>query len=205
MSDAGSDDEGEKGPSIGTYEGDRDPESGARQGQGKTVLPNGDTYTGGYQNGKRHGQGKYRFKKSQAIYEGEYSQGKKHGRGVFHYPDGSKYDGQWVDDLRSGHGVYTHANGDTYDGEWANNVREGRGVYTYSLTGSKFEGLWTRDRRAGHGTIHHTNHKFSGTFVDDQVIEPPIRCILSSCSLAPRQRNVLIPEWVPAGRRVCRR
>lgn len=37
------------------YEGDRN-EAGERHGQGKAVLPNGDTYQGAYENGKRSGQ-----------------------------------------------------------------------------------------------------------------------------------------------------
>ena len=36
------------------YEGDRN-EEGERHGNGKAVLPNGDTYEGQYEKGKRHG------------------------------------------------------------------------------------------------------------------------------------------------------
>ena len=45
----------EQGPTIGTYEGDRHPESLARHGKGKTTLPNGDTYDGDYVDGVRSG------------------------------------------------------------------------------------------------------------------------------------------------------
>jgi radial spoke head protein 1 len=45
-----------------------------------------------YENGKRHGQGTYRFKNG-ARYIGEYVMNKKHGQGTFIYPDGSKYEG----------------------------------------------------------------------------------------------------------------
>lgn len=37
------------------YEGDRN-EAGERHGHGKARLPNGDTYEGDYEHGKRHGQ-----------------------------------------------------------------------------------------------------------------------------------------------------
>lgn len=37
------------------YEGDRN-EVGERHGHGRARLPNGDTYEGSYQHGKRHGQ-----------------------------------------------------------------------------------------------------------------------------------------------------
>ncbi len=42
-------------PRVQTYEGERDSGSGARHGVGKATLPNGDTYEGHYDNGKRHG------------------------------------------------------------------------------------------------------------------------------------------------------
>ena len=42
------------------YEGSRN-EKDERHGQGKATLPNGDTYEGLYENGKRHGQGVYRY------------------------------------------------------------------------------------------------------------------------------------------------
>ena len=43
-----------------SYEGDRN-EKNERHGTGKAKLPNGDTYEGQYQNGKRFGTGTYRF------------------------------------------------------------------------------------------------------------------------------------------------
>lgn len=44
---------------IQEYEGGRN-DSDERHGHGKATLPNGDTYEGMYENGKRHGQGTYR-------------------------------------------------------------------------------------------------------------------------------------------------
>ena len=41
------------------YEGERN-ERDERHGHGKATLPNGDTYEGLYECGKRHGQGTYR-------------------------------------------------------------------------------------------------------------------------------------------------
>lgn len=45
---------------LGKYSGDRN-EKEERHGLGQAVLPNGDEYEGQYQNGKRHGFGKYKF------------------------------------------------------------------------------------------------------------------------------------------------
>lgn len=55
--------------SFQSYEGDRN-EKNERHGFGKATLPNGDTYEGQYQNGKRHGTGTYRFSNT-ARYVGE--------------------------------------------------------------------------------------------------------------------------------------
>ena len=41
------------------YEGERN-ERDERHGHGKATLPNGDTYEGMYENGKRNGHGTYR-------------------------------------------------------------------------------------------------------------------------------------------------
>ncbi|XP_027437968.1 radial spoke head 1 homolog isoform X10 [Zalophus californianus] len=65
MSDLGSEELEEEGENdLGEYEGERN-EVGERHGHGKARLPNGDTYEGSYEHGKRHGQpvgpGKYVF------------------------------------------------------------------------------------------------------------------------------------------------
>ena len=45
--------------SLQEYEGPRNDKD-ERHGQGKATLPNGDTYEGLYESGKRHGHGVYR-------------------------------------------------------------------------------------------------------------------------------------------------
>lgn len=56
------DDDDEETPdhNLGTYEGERN-EKKERHGTGKAILPNGDIYEGGYENGKRHGYGIYKY------------------------------------------------------------------------------------------------------------------------------------------------
>ena len=136
-----------------SYEGDRN-EKNERHGFGKATLPNGDTYEGQYQNGKRHGNGTYRFSNTAryvgeledftlsmrtsffSLYQspGDYVKNKRHGKGIFYYPDGSKYEGDWNENVRDGHGTYTYPNNDTYEGEWKNHQRHGKGMYTYAAT-----------------------------------------------------------------------
>lgn len=74
-----------------TYDGERN-KIGERHGNGKSVLPNGDMYMGGYCKGLRHGKGLYVLKNG-ARYEGEWRHGLKHGQGTFWYPDGTRYEG----------------------------------------------------------------------------------------------------------------
>ena len=47
-------------PYLGEFEGERN-EKEERHGYGRAKLPNGDTYEGYYENGKRHGKGVYRY------------------------------------------------------------------------------------------------------------------------------------------------
>ncbi|XP_042190205.1 radial spoke head 1 homolog isoform X1 [Callorhinchus milii] len=162
--------EEEQGPYLGEYEGDRN-EAGERHGHGKATLPNGDTYEGEYENGKRNGMGTYRFK-SGARYVGLYSNNKKHGQGIFYYPDGSKYEGNWVDDQRNGEGSYFYPNGDVYNGDWVSHQRHGQGVYTYKQCGSTYKGSWVGGKQAEAGELIHINHRYQGTFQNNNPIGP---------------------------------
>jgi len=165
-----SDEEEELAPTIGSYVGDTHPETNERHGKGRAELPNGDIYDGEYENGKRHGKGVYKFKKSKARYDGAYADNKKHGEGTFYYPDGSIYKGSWAEDKRTGTGTYTYPNGDTYEGGWAMDARDGFGVYTYADTGSKYEGSWSNGKRHGDGKFVHKTHQYEGNFTDDQAL-----------------------------------
>ena len=46
---------------LGRYEGELN-ENGERHGFGRAILPDGNTYEGNYENGKRNGFGIYKFK-----------------------------------------------------------------------------------------------------------------------------------------------
>ena len=113
---------------LGHYEGDRNEEM-ERHGFGKAYFPNGDTYEGNYDRGRRHGKGLYRLVSvgNGAQYDGNYAWNLKHGYGEMVYPDGAKYDGYWFEDNRQGQGKYTYINGDYYDGEWYESLKHGRG------------------------------------------------------------------------------
>nr|KAG5685652.1 hypothetical protein BaRGS_020894 [Batillaria attramentaria] len=119
MSDMGSEEmEEEQGPYLGEYEGGRNDRD-ERHGEGKATLPNGDTYEGLYENGKRHGGwvddqrcgfGKYNYINGD-TYEGEWQNHVRHGRGTYTYAaTGTKYVGMWSNGKWEGHGELIHAN-----------------------------------------------------------------------------------------------
>ncbi|KAI9090486.1 hypothetical protein DFS34DRAFT_372981 [Phlyctochytrium arcticum] len=165
MSDAGSEAEfQETGPNIGTYEGERN-DALERHGQGKSIFPNGDTYTGTYLAGKRNGFGTYRFKASGARYKGEYKDHMRNGNGEMIYPDGSQYKGTWgAGGKRHGEGTYTYVNGDTYKGTWVEDKKHGSGVYTFASTGSKLEANFLAGEPSGPGKVVHADHTLHAPF-----------------------------------------
>ena len=113
---------------LGHYEGERNDED-ERHGLGKAYFPNGDTYEGNYDSGRRHGKGVYILKNAGgngARFDGSYAWNLKHGYGEMLYPDGAKYEGYWFEDCRQGNGKYTYVNEDEYDGEWLENLKHGK-------------------------------------------------------------------------------
>lgn len=106
----------------GTFRG------GKKNGMGKLTFPNGDTYTGQWLEGERHGHGIYIWK-SGAKYEGEYSKNQRNGIGTFTFADGKIYQGEWKDGLRNGKGKLVWENGDSYEGEFLKSHRTGKGVF----------------------------------------------------------------------------
>lgn len=61
------------------------------------------------------------------THTGEWKKGRRHGYGVSTYHNGSRYEGNFVNDVKEGPGVYTAANGDIYRGEFKADERYGKG------------------------------------------------------------------------------
>ncbi|KAJ3592741.1 hypothetical protein NHX12_007868, partial [Muraenolepis orangiensis] len=75
----------------------------------------------------------------------------------------------WVDNQRQGQGVYTYADGDTYDGGWLLDIRHGAGTHRYNDTGSIYRSTWAHGKRNGAAVLVHSNHRYEGTFINNQV------------------------------------
>ncbi len=69
--------------------------------RGIYTYPDGTTYDGDWQDGKRHGYGTW-IRPDGTKYEGEWKDDKPHGDGVLTRPDGRKQIGEWIDGKYSG-------------------------------------------------------------------------------------------------------
>ena len=148
------------------------------------AYANGDTYTGRFVEGKKHGDGVYAAAGAQGgITEGVWNNGilegpvtityptgtfqgiyvnnrMVDGSGVYYFANGDRYDGVFVDGRKHGPGRYTDVrNGTVYDGEWVLGRREGYGVYTAS-DGYAYEGEWIAGMKEGWGML----------FIDKQLV-----------------------------------
>ncbi len=87
-----------------------------------------------------------------SSYEGEWQNGKRHGHGTWIKPDGTKYAGEWANDLPEGLGLLKHADGAMFHGEWKAGKRNGRGMLTHT-DGTTLAGTWQDGRYAGQGEL----------------------------------------------------
>lgn len=114
------------------YEGERN-EVGERHGHGKARLPNGDTYEGHYEFGKRNGQvrtgglGSWFSLLNIVLVHAGLRTPKNCVIGVFQ-------------------GIYKFKNGARYIGEYVKNKKHGQGTFIYP-DGSRYEGNMPSPRR----------------------------------------------------------
>ena len=88
-----------------------------RQVSGVYKWPQGTTYQGQWQNGRRHGLGiEYRGNWS---YKGEWTQGNKGRYGVrCSNLSQARYEGTFANGLQDGYGSETYADGGNFQGQW---------------------------------------------------------------------------------------
>jgi hypothetical protein len=136
------------------YEGELNSE-GKREGRGKCVFPNTDSYEGDWKNDMMSGRGKY-LSHIGDIYEGEFQANVREGKGILIAADGSVYEGEFHDNKKAGKGKFIYVKGDVYDGDFLNNFMEGIGKYT-SKSGDIYIGQFQRGFMEGKGKFQYAS------------------------------------------------
>lgn len=108
------------------YEGDRN-EAGERHGYGKARLPNGDTYEGSYEHGKRHGQVRMGASRGwsppfSTLFVSVKFQDDMNPiicvfQGIYKFKNGARYIGEYVKNKKHGQGTFIYPDGSRYEGK----------------------------------------------------------------------------------------
>ena len=136
-------------------------------GEGALVFVNGDRYQGEVQDGMPHGRGKMQFS-NDGTFEGQFNRGIPDVEGVYTEKDGSRYAGQWKAGIKNGRGKFVWANGQSYEGDWIADRPEGKGSMTFK-NGDVYTGNWQKGKKVGMGRYRWANGDYwEGEFVDDK-------------------------------------
>lgn len=125
--------------------------NGKPEGEGTYFWTDSSAYNGSWHAGLKHGWGKYTWP-NEARYEGEWVQGHMHGYGTFQTPDGGRYQGNWSNDQKQGIGTRIYGNGDRYEGLWRDGQADGPGRYVWK-EGNEYDGEWRSGKMHGQGTL----------------------------------------------------
>ena len=132
--------------------------------EGREILTNGDSYEGGFREGKMQGYGRYEDFLRRNSYEGEWVQNCQLGRGREDIEDGSTYEGDFENDQRSGYGTIRWASGEVYEGEFRAHVMHGIGRYVWTAD-KWYEGEWKDGQMHGVGKFANEGKVYEGDFV----------------------------------------
>jgi hypothetical protein len=137
-------------------------------GIGTLTKPNGDTYTGSFFEGRRHGQGQSYSVSTQRHYSGGFSCDREEGYATITrsgtFGGQRQYLGYIVNGQRHGRGQLWESSlsGQTtmFEGEWANDLLNGLGRYTVVQYGVTYcyEGNFVNGRLEGWGTYWNSTY-----------------------------------------------
>uniref|UniRef100_A0A7S4UH35 MORN repeat-containing protein 5 n=1 Tax=Alexandrium monilatum TaxID=311494 RepID=A0A7S4UH35_9DINO len=110
-------------------------------GIAKAEYANGDIYEGHFQDGMRHGKGKYTYF-SGDVFDGIFENNVKTGKAYVTYAKGGFFHGHFKEGLREGEGTFKYPNGDIYSGMWKAGKKSGKGTYVFNKTKYEYKGDW---------------------------------------------------------------
>ena len=176
----------------GSYEGERNPDTGKREGQGTLKYKDGSVYAGQWKADDKHGRGRMsaadgtwfdgqwvhgkqegegQSKGSNgAEYNGQFKEGMKHGRGTMNWPSRDHYTGEWRNDQFEGNGTYSSPSKKvTYTGQWVRGQKDGNGREVNEKDGETYHGEWNKDKRKGRGKQSYSDGStYDGQWRDDK-------------------------------------
>ena len=131
-------------------------------GHGTMTTPSGDTYTGSFSQGYKHGQGVSTSPARQRTYRGGFVSGREEGYATIICPTeqgGQRtFVGYMENNVRHGRGQQTETTNTgrtvVFDGTWNNDVLIGPGMYTLTEAGVTqfYQGSFANGRLEGYGT-----------------------------------------------------
>ena len=163
-------------------EGELDPDTGKRNGFGKTTFISGAIYEGSFRQGERHGYGEFYFPEGSEFlhYKGHWKDGEEHGFGETTW-SGDGYEsyvgryikfhvGEYKNGKFSGQGTYLDKNREIiYQGGILNGNRHGKGFTLAYIDGSLFSlnGEYKNDFANGFGKLQYGDGStYEGNFLD---------------------------------------
>lgn len=108
-------------------------------------------YVGRFANGQREGKGKLMLSNGN-TYEGQFTRNRIQGEGVMNYKNGDRYVGQWSSDQPNGKGKYYFKSRERYEGDFVNGEFDGQGTMYYP-DGAYYTGAWKGNRKNGYGKL----------------------------------------------------
>ena len=112
-------------------------------------------YYGHFEDGKRNGEGVYKYLKTKDLYSGNWKDGMKHGKGTFIFADTKmKIVGECASRMIVS-GKWIFANGTYFEGVFENNYPKGEGVWHFAH-GNIVKGEFTHELRDGEGDQQQT-------------------------------------------------
>ena len=162
-----------------------------KNGFGKFLWTNGDSYEGTFVNDNITGGGRYTYSDGSTLtgtfdadgfITGEYKTDERFYSYLVIYqdrvpvsvdivfPSGSTFGGTVEDYQISGDGVMIYEDGDSYMGKYSEGKRNGEGIYEWS-NGSFYNGDWVDDTMTGNGLyVYSDGRKLDGEFDDNKFV-----------------------------------